>query len=96
MSEKDIQPTAPWPDFKRPLVAILRGIKPLEAVETAQALIEAGFEAIEVTLNSADPVASIAKMADAFSDRCLIGAGTVLTSENVKQLAGAGGKLLVS
>ncbi|MEO1748438.1 MAG: 2-dehydro-3-deoxy-6-phosphogalactonate aldolase, partial [Pseudomonadota bacterium] len=79
-----------------PLVAILRGIKPTEAVEIAHALVEAGFEAIEVPLNSPDAFGSIAQMAEAFSNRCLIGAGTVLTSENVKQLAGAGGRLLVA
>ncbi|MEO0542302.1 MAG: 2-dehydro-3-deoxy-6-phosphogalactonate aldolase [Pseudomonadota bacterium] len=96
MSESLQKKTAPWPELKRPLVAILRGIKPAEAVDIAGALVEAGFEAIEVPLNSPDPFASIAKMVDAFSDRCLIGAGTVLSPDDVKELAAVGGKLMVS
>ena len=48
-----------WPRLRRDLVAILRGIKPGEAVEICEGLIEAGFEAIEIPLNSPDPFRSI-------------------------------------
>ncbi|MGY5778763.1 2-dehydro-3-deoxy-6-phosphogalactonate aldolase [Rhizobium sp. LEGMi135b] len=86
----------PFPPMKRPLIAILRGIKPEETADIVGALIETGFTAIEIPLNSPEPFRSIeiaAKMAPA---DCLIGAGTVLTVEDVDRLDGAGGKLLVT
>lgn len=86
----------PFPDMKRPLVAILRGLKPEETQAVVGGLIETGFTAIEIPLNSPDPFRSIeiaAKMAPA---DCLIGAGTVLTVEDVQSLENAGGRLMVS
>ena len=88
--------TAPWPALRRGLVAILRGLTPDEAPDIAAALVEAGFEAIEVPLNSPDPFGSIERIATRFGDRELIGAGTVLTPEAVDRLADAGGRLMVS
>jgi 2-dehydro-3-deoxyphosphogalactonate aldolase len=82
--------------MKRPLIAILRGVKPEETADIVGALIDAGLTAIEIPLNSPEPFRSIeiaAKMAPA---DCLIGAGTVLTVEDVDRLDAAGGKLLVT
>ncbi len=95
---KDERPTMriPFPAMKYPLIAILRGLKPEETEGVVGALIETGFRAIEIPLNSPDPFRSIeiaAKMAPA---DCLIGAGTVLTTEDVDALDAAGGKLMVS
>lgn len=80
----------------RPIVAILRGITPPEAVATAQSLIANGITLIEVPLNSPDAFDSIARMIDAFGAQAEIGAGTVLRPAEVTQLAAIGGKLVVS
>mgnify|MGYP002424638504 FL=1 len=86
----------PFPPMKRPLIAILRGIKPEETADIVGALIETGFTAIEIPLNSPEPFRSIEIAARMAPADCLIGAGTVLTVEDVDRLDGAGGKLLVT
>jgi 2-dehydro-3-deoxyphosphogalactonate aldolase len=78
-----------------PLVAILRGLKPEEALDIGAALVGAGFTIIEVPLNSPQPLVSIRILADAFGDRALIGAGTVLTPGDVDAVKAAGGRLIV-
>jgi 2-dehydro-3-deoxyphosphogalactonate aldolase len=80
----------------RRLIAILRGLEPERAVETASALVEAGIAWIEVPLNSPRPLASIAAMRGALGDRASIGAGTVLTPEEVRAVADAGAGFVVS
>ncbi|QIG53523.1 2-dehydro-3-deoxy-6-phosphogalactonate aldolase [Altererythrobacter sp. BO-6] len=79
-----------------PLVAILRGLEPDRAVEVAEALIEAGFDILEVPLNSPEPLRSIGSIADALGERALVGAGTVLTTQQVDALNDVGARLVVS
>ncbi|MHB1302120.1 MAG: 2-dehydro-3-deoxy-6-phosphogalactonate aldolase [Acidiphilium sp.] len=79
-----------------PLIAILRGVKPDEALAIGAALVEAGIVIIEVPLNSPDPFASIATLARAYGDRALIGAGTVMSENDVARVADAGGRLIVT
>ncbi len=79
-----------------PLVAILRGLTPAEAVPVGEALIEAGIVILEVPLNSPEPFESIRLLARHFGDRALVGAGTVMTATQVAALAAAGGRLLVT
>ena len=79
-----------------PLVAILRGVRPDEASAIAAALEAAGVVIIEVPLNSPHPLDSIARLAEQFGDRLLIGAGTVMTEAQVEQIAAAGGRLIVT
>lgn len=88
--------TALWPHMERDLVAILRGLEPDNALAVVETLVEAGIEAIEIPLNSPEPFKSIASVVKAFGDRILIGAGTVLTADDVDRLNDAGGRLLVS
>lgn len=78
-----------------PLVAILRGITPAEAQPVGDALVGAGWRLIEVPLNSPQPLQSIATLARAFP-QALVGAGTVLTADEVRQVHEAGGRLVVS
>ncbi|WP_275791031.1 2-dehydro-3-deoxy-6-phosphogalactonate aldolase [Pararhizobium gei] len=86
----------PFPTMKYPLIAILRGLKPEETQAVVGTLIEAGFTAIEIPLNSPDPFRSIETAVKMAPDGCLIGAGTVLTTAQVEQLDSVGGKLMVS
>ena len=83
-------------DGAPPVCAILRGIRPHEALDIGAALISAGVHILEVPLNSPDPLASIAAMQDAFGDRALIGGGTVLSVAAVEALHGAGGRIMVT
>ena len=78
------------------VVAILRGIKPDEALDHVQALFDAGIRVVEVPLNSPDPLESISRVAKAFGDRMVVGAGTVLTEAQVDAVHATGGKLIVS
>jgi 2-dehydro-3-deoxyphosphogalactonate aldolase len=86
----------PWPKLTRNLIAILRGIKPDEAVPIALALVAAGFDAIEVPLNSPDPLDTIARLVQALPPHILLGGGTVLAAEGVSAIHAAGGRLIVA
>ncbi|PTS75438.1 2-dehydro-3-deoxy-6-phosphogalactonate aldolase [Sphingomonas sp. HMWF008] len=79
-----------------PLVAILRGIRPDEVLAVGDALVEAGFTLIEVPLNSPDPLVSIERLARHLEGVAVVGAGTVLTTEDVAAVAAAGGRMIVS
>lgn len=79
-----------------PVVAILRGIQPDEVVAIGNVLYESGVRCIEVPLNSPTPFGSIRLLADSMPDDCLVGAGTVLTAEDVIRVKQAGGKLIVT
>jgi 2-dehydro-3-deoxyphosphogalactonate aldolase len=79
-----------------PLIAILRGMRPTEAIGIGAILIEAGFVAIEVPLNSPAPLDSIRLLAKAFGNQALIGAGTVQDPIDVDRVADAGGRLIVT
>jgi len=78
-----------------PLVAILRGIKPGEALDIGAELIETGFRILEVPLNSPEPFASIMRLSKRFGHEALIGAGTVTDWEQVPKVADAGGRIIV-
>ncbi|MEY4710920.1 MAG: hypothetical protein RIS88_370 [Pseudomonadota bacterium] len=78
-----------------PLVAILRGLTPGEASAIGEALTAEGFLLIEVPLNSPDPLDSIAQLAAAHP-QVLVGAGTVLSAQDVQSVHAAGGRLVVS
>lgn len=79
-----------------PLVAILRGLNPDEAVEIVGVLVEEGFRLIEIPLNSPEPFESIGRVVRAHGEHALVGAGTVLTVAEVGRLGGLGASLVVS
>jgi 2-dehydro-3-deoxyphosphogalactonate aldolase len=79
-----------------PLIAILRGIRPDEILDVAQALVDAGITGIEVPLNSPEPLVSIQRLTEKYGAECVCGAGTVLKVEQVEAVARAGGKLIVT
>ncbi|WP_295545464.1 2-dehydro-3-deoxy-6-phosphogalactonate aldolase [uncultured Pseudacidovorax sp.] len=88
------------PAFQRamaqlPLVAILRGLTPAEAPAVGQALVAAGFDLLEVPLNSPEPLQSIRLLREQ-CPAALVGAGTVLTTQQVREVHAAGGQLIVS
>lgn len=78
------------------IIAILRGITPGETADIGSALYEAGIRSIEVPLNSPDPLASIHALRGQLPAECLIGAGTVLTVEDVRKVSDAGAQMVVS
>jgi 2-dehydro-3-deoxyphosphogalactonate aldolase len=79
-----------------PLIAILRGVRPDEVIPICAALEAAGIAIVEVPLNSPQPFDSIRLLAENFGDRLLIGAGTVMTPAQVEEVAGVGGRLIVT
>lgn len=66
-----------------------------DAVPLAQALVEGGLLSAEVTFRTAAAEESIRRMTEAFP-QMLVGAGTVLTKEQVDAAAAAGAKFIVS
>jgi 2-dehydro-3-deoxyphosphogalactonate aldolase len=79
-----------------PLIAILRGLHPEEAVAIGEALVAAGITILEVPLNSPEPYESIGKLASALEGRAVVGAGTVYRRTEVDRVAEVGGTLIVS
>jgi len=82
--------------MKPDLIAILRGVRPDEAVAVAEVLCEAGFRAIEVPLNSPEPLQSIERLARALGPQIVLGAGTVTTVADVEAVQQAGAQLVLS
>ncbi|MEP2980591.1 MAG: 2-dehydro-3-deoxy-6-phosphogalactonate aldolase [Lentilitoribacter sp.] len=82
--------------MSRNLIAILRGVKPEEVLEICRVLVEIGFTKIEVPLNSPNAYESISILTENLSDDIMIGAGTVLSAEQVDEVKAAGGRLIVS
>ena len=80
---------------KLPLVAILRGLKPEEALAVGTSIVNAGFHILEVPLNSPEPLRSIQILSKAFPNS-LVGAGTVTTAQQVRDIKAAGGQLIIS
>ena len=81
---------------QNPLIAILRGLAAADAVSVSDTLVDAGFRIIEVPLNSPDPLESIAAIAKRHGSQAIVGAGTVLTVDQVDAVADAGGRIIVS
>ena len=83
-------------DGRIPIIAILRGVKPDEAIEICEALVSEGIQIIEVPLNSPSPFVTIKSLIDHFNNDIVLGAGTVLHPDHVDQLNAIGAKLMVT
>ena len=79
-----------------PLIGIIRGVTPADAVGIGKALLDGGIRIIEVPLNSPEPFASIGAIAEAIGEEALVGAGTVLDPADVQTVKQAGGRIIVS
>lgn len=79
-----------------PLIAILRGVRPDEVEAIGEALVEGGITLIEVPMNSPDPLASVARLAERLGERAVVGAGTVLNVGVVDAVRDAGGEMVIS
>lgn len=79
-----------------PLIGILRDVTPDDVIDVADAVLNAGITQIEVPLNSPEPLESIRRLVNAFGEQAVIGAGTVLTPAQVRDVHAAGGRLIVS
>ncbi|MEM8982409.1 MAG: 2-dehydro-3-deoxy-6-phosphogalactonate aldolase [Pseudomonadota bacterium] len=79
-----------------PIVAILRGIEPEDAIAVSEIVFAAGIRVIEVPLNSPRPFESIERLASAFAGRAIVGAGTVLSADDARAVAASGGKIAVA
>lgn len=78
------------------LVAILRGVTPEDVVALGEVLVEEGLAAVEVPLNSPDPFTSVRRLAEAIGESCAVGAGTVLTVDDVERSRAAGARMVVA
>jgi 2-dehydro-3-deoxyphosphogalactonate aldolase len=85
-----------WPKGVAPIIAILRGVRGDEIVDIATGLLDAGIGAIEVPLNSPQPIETIKRLCATFGNRCLCGAGTVLDPNEVDAVYQAGARLIVT
>jgi 2-dehydro-3-deoxyphosphogalactonate aldolase len=79
-----------------PIVAILRGVQPDEAVEIGHAVVEGGIRIVEVPLNSPHPLESVQRLRLALPEDVLVGVGTVLMRDSVRAAAEAGAELIVT
>jgi len=79
-----------------PVIAILRGLNSAEAIDVVEALFEAGIRVAEVPLNSPDPFVTIRALVAHFGERMILGGGTVVTVEQVRELAACGATLCVA
>lgn len=95
-NDRDMSAETSTSPFRLPLIAILRGIRAEEALAHVQALVEEGYDAIEIPLNSPGWVNSVGAAAREFGDRVWIGGGTVLRTQNVDTLAALGANFIVT
>lgn len=78
------------------LIGIFRGITPAEVEAVVMAAVDSGLRIVEVPLNSPQALHSIEKLAKRFGEQIIVGAGTVVTVDDVDTVARAGGRLIVT
>lgn len=84
------------------IIVILRGVKPDQVLTTAEALYEGGIRLLEITFNQSSPAKletasrSIRAVREAMGGKLLVGAGTVLTAEEVKTAHEAGASYILA
>ncbi len=88
--------TSLFQPYPCPLVAILRGLTPAEAPMVGKVLFDADFRMLEVPLNRPGAIDAMHALLRMAPDDALVGAGTVLTANDVDAVKEAGGRLIVS
>ena len=84
------------------IIAIIRGFEPDVCLRLSEAYAKGGIDMVEVTFNQKDPrswkdtAVAIRSIKDHFADSVKVGAGTVLTEEQLLMCEDAGGEYMVT
>ncbi len=80
---------------KKPVMGIVRGIEPEQIEPLIEAVVAAGLETLEITMNTRGAAQLIQEAKKISQDRLMLGAGTVLDRDSLKQALDSGATFIV-